>query len=143
MDVTIRPATMDDLPGVCSLLEQLWPNKKSNRDALSQVFARALYSGEDYLCAELDGRIAGFCATMYVNSLWQESRIAYVLVLVVDENLRSRGIGTKLLDVCGERARHAGCTKLELDCGFHRERAHQFYERVGLAKRAFLFSKDL
>ena len=86
MEMCIRPTTIADFPAVQVLLKQLWPEKESSPPSLEQVFVQALRSGEDYVCAEVDGQVVGFCATMYVNSLWCESRIAYVMVLVVDED---------------------------------------------------------
>lgn len=37
----------------------------------------------------------------------------------------------------------AGCKRIELDSGFHREQAHKMYEHIGFNKRAFLFSKEI
>lgn len=36
-----------------------------------------------------------------------------------------------------------GMKRVELDSGFQRERAHQFYEKLGFEKRAYLFSYPL
>jgi len=36
-----------------------------------------------------------------------------------------------------------GLKRLELDSAFHREKAHEFYVKLGFEKRAFLFSYPL
>jgi GNAT superfamily N-acetyltransferase len=63
--------------------------------------------------------------------------------MIVDGELRGKGIGTKLLEKTFETANLRKCKKIELDSGFHREQAHKFYEKIGFEKRAYLFSKDL
>jgi GNAT superfamily N-acetyltransferase len=40
-------------------------------------------------------------------------------------------------------AKGKGLKRLELDSGFHREKAHEFYLKLGFEKRAFLFSHPL
>lgn len=40
-------------------------------------------------------------------------------------------------------AKSHGCKRLELDSAFHRVLAHEFYERLGFEKRAYLFSREI
>jgi ribosomal protein S18 acetylase RimI-like enzyme len=40
-------------------------------------------------------------------------------------------------------SRNKGLKRLELDSAFHREKAHEFYIKLGFEKRAFLFSYPL
>lgn len=40
-------------------------------------------------------------------------------------------------------AKGHGCKRLELDSTFHRTIAHEFYERSGFEKRAYLFSEEI
>lgn len=113
--------------------------------AMRTVFERGIHSNTDrYLCAEQNGDVIGFCAYAIMNNFWQEGRIAYVYAMIVDEELRGQGIGSELLNAAAQYAKEDGCKKIELDSGFHREKAHQFYvDKMGFEKRAFLFSKDL
>ncbi|WP_027084752.1 GNAT family N-acetyltransferase [Cohnella panacarvi] len=60
-----------------------------------------------------------------------------------NEEHRDRGIGKALIERLTDRAKQAGCRRIELDSGFHREQAHRTYEHVGFDKRAFLFSKEI
>ena len=76
-------------------------------------------------------------------SFWQEGYIGYIPEPIVDEHHGGRGIGRALLAAMAEAAKEMGCKLIELDSGFHRERAHCFYESIGFAKRAYMFSKDL
>lgn len=68
------------------------------------------------------------------------------VVLFVDDLVtlpehRSRGYGKQLLDWLLEQAKKENCQYLELDSGVKRLDAHRFYEREGMGKTAFHFSK--
>ncbi len=67
----------------------------------------------------------------------------YVDDLVTAEHQRSMGIGEMLLRWIENSARDSGCTRLKLDSGTQRGRAHQFYFREGLQIASFHFYKDL
>lgn len=145
MNIQVRKTKIEDFPNVFSLFHQLWPNKELNENAMRTVFERGFKSNTDlYMSAELNGNVIGFCAYAIVNNFWQEGQIAYVYAMIVDEEHRDKGIGTELLKAAFNYATESGCKKIELDSGFHREKAHKFYtEKMGFENRAFLFSKDL
>ncbi len=63
--------------------------------------------------------------------------------MVVDERYRGKGYGARLMNEAIERSRAQGMKRVELDSGFPRERAHQFYGKLGFEKRAYLFSYTL
>jgi glucosamine-phosphate N-acetyltransferase len=140
----IRKCVSADFGQVAALLVQLWPQKVQNLAKLHGAFDRALISTtQRYVCAVEDGEIVGFASLSMKSSLWQEALLANLDELVVDEAWRGRGIGGALIDYVVEIARKTGCSRLELDSAFHRTDAHEFYERRGFEKRAFLFTMAL
>jgi GNAT superfamily N-acetyltransferase len=144
MGFLIRSATKEDFVNVYPLLEQLWPNKELSKEELNKVFQRGISSETDELfCAELDGTVIGFCAYAIINNLWQEGYISYVYAMVVDETHRGQGYGTKLIKEAIDKSKKQGMKRVELDSGFHREKAHEFYLKLGFDKRAYLFSYPL
>ena len=144
MEVIIRDAVKADFDRVYPLFEQLWPNKELNRCELRNVFDRGVDSKTDELfCAVLDDDIIGFCAYAIVNNLWQEGYISYLYAMVIDENHRGTGSGTKLITAAINQSKLQGMKRIELDSGFQREKAHEFYVKLGFEKRAFLFSYPL
>lgn len=141
MGVTIRDADKQDFDEIYPLFVQLWPNKPINRDDLKEAFDRGISSNHDVLiCAVTDGKPVGLCAYAVINNFWQEGNIGYIYAMVVDESHQGKGIGTKLIQESLERAKTQGLKRMELDSGFHRQRAHEFYEKLGFEKRAYLFS---
>jgi len=143
-NILIRVAKLEDFNAVYGLLEQLWPSKTLSKYKIMKVFERGLKSNNNrYLCAEVRGKVVGFCSFCRMSSLWKEGYIGYIPELIVDENNRGQGIGKALLGSIIEAAKELGCKLIELDSGFHREQAHQFYENIGFKKRAYMLSKEL
>jgi len=144
LELLIRNVTNNDFDSIYPLFEQLWPNKELKRAELNKVFSRGVVSQTDELfCAVLDNTIIGFCAYAIVNNLWQEGYISYLYAMVVDEKQRGKGYGTRLINEAIAMSKKQGMKRVELDSGFQRERAHQFYEKLGFEKRAYLFSYPL
>jgi GNAT superfamily N-acetyltransferase len=141
LEFSIRNVTKEDFDSIYPLLEQLWPNKKLDKAELNKVFSRGVASQTDELfCAVMDGTVIGFCAYAIVNNLWQEGYISYIYAMVVDENQRGKGYGTKLIKEAIAKSLKQGVKRVELDSGFQREKAHEFYLKLGFEKRAYLFS---
>lgn len=144
MEIVIRKATESDFDKVYPLFEQLWPNMKLDKIALQIVFNRGVHSDSDELfCLEYLDELVGFCAYAIVNNLWQAGYISYMYAMVVDEFHRGKGFGTMLIRKVIDDSKHRGLKRMELDSAFHREKAHEFYLKLGFEKRAFLFSHSL
>lgn len=138
----IRDSDESDVEHVLPLLEQLWPDAQLDDVALRAAFKQALSSELGRcLCATIRGKMVGFCTLNVRWSLWQQAPLGHVDELVVDQDYRGKGIGTRLLRRIEAVARQMGCHRIELDSAFHRQSAHAFYERLGYTKRAFVFSK--
>ena len=144
MDTTIRKATENDFEKVYPLFEQLWPNKELDRVALKIVFNRGVHSNTDELfCLDYSDEVIGFCAYAIVNNLWQAGYISYMYAMVIEEKYRGKGFGTMLIEESLKDSKAKGLKRMELDSAFHREKAHEFYVKLGFEKRAFLFSYPL
>jgi GNAT superfamily N-acetyltransferase len=95
--------------------------------------------------AELPGdRIAGWIG-VYIFRAIELNSFAEISGLVVDQHIRSRGIGKALLDVAEQWARRRGCSTISVHSNVTRERAHRFYTRNGYqhTKTQKLFHKNL
>jgi len=144
MNTTIRKATENDFEKVYPLLEQLWPNKELDRAALKIVFNRGVHSNTDELfCLDYSDEVIGFCAYAIVNNLWQAGYISFMYAMVIEEKYRGKGFGTMLIEESLKDSKAKGLKRMELDSVFHREKAHEFYLKLGFEKRAFLFSYPL
>ncbi|RUS45849.1 GNAT family N-acetyltransferase [Cohnella sp. AR92] len=139
----IRISQSEDFEQVFQLFHQLWPGKELNHSKLREIFDNSLTTKSNILLSAVEQEIVGFGSMVILNNFWQEARIGYLTTLIVDNKYRGKGLGKKLINTFCEIAKNNGCTKLELDSGFHRAQAHEFYERNGFERRAYLFSKNL
>jgi len=87
--------------------------------------------------------IIGFCSLTIKNNLWQAGNLGHIDELIVDDNYRGKGVGSKLMDEITRIAKENQCKRIELDSAFHRKEAHRFYENEGYENRAYLFSKEI
>lgn len=75
-------------------------------------------------------QIGGWIGLCMVRSVEQDV-CAQISGLVIDEQLRSRGLGTLLLEEAEKWARSHACGSISVHLNVDRERAHQFYMRNG------------
>jgi GNAT superfamily N-acetyltransferase len=126
----VRMAQPRDSERIAELAEQLaYPcTGKEVRERLSQMQDANQYA---VLVAELPtGQIAGWIG-LYVFRAVELETVAEISGLIVDENIRSCGIGKMLLDAAEEWARHVGCRVISVRSNVKRDRAHQFYTNNG------------
>ena len=143
--VEIRNCRAEDFDVAVTLLRQLYPDKPFDLILLRRAYDRSLASGERrFLCAVYDRQVVGFgSVTIKSNLLWCETLIGYVSDMIVDETCRDRGIGTQILDHLISWARERGCHRIELNSSFRRKASHAFYQRRGLKRGAYFYSKSV
>lgn len=140
----IIKADKNDFEGIFLLLMQLWVDKKFDKEKLKKAFLSGLEDdAQEYLVIKYEKQIVGFASLTVRNSLWIEGRIGHIDELIIDQKLRSKGIGTRLMQELIKLAKTKGCNRIEADTGFQRKRTHKFYELLGFEKRAYLYSKKL
>lgn len=77
--------------------------------------------------------VTGWIHLEAVNDLIEETKVE-IKALVVDQNERSKGTGSLLVDAAREWAKTYGSNTIYLSCNIIRDRAHAFYEREGFSK---------
>lgn len=139
--VTIRDATLDDLPRIVALLQELSLDEPRERSEgpLLDAYESAFHDIEAsprhrVLVADEEGHVVGTVTLMIVPNLSYRGRPwAYVDNVAVDEASRSKGIGEALMRYTVEEARRAGCYKVTLTSNKRRAEAHRFYRRLGFS----------
>lgn len=140
----IRKATINDIPEMVSLMEQL--GYPTSVEKLALRF-NAIEANPNYhtLVAELDGKVvgmAGLCTSLFYE---YDGFYVRIVAFVVDSNCRRKGIGKKLIQEAERWAREQGAITIILNSGNREERkgAHQFYLSMGYAAKSVGFSKRL
>ena len=123
----IRPATPEDAPALGRLLTQLgYPTEATEiPERLERLYARP---GTIALAAEVGGRVVG-CVTVHLfHSLHASEPIAWLTAVVVDEDVRGKGVGSALVRRAEEWAMQHGARRISLTSALRRKEAHEFYE---------------
>jgi len=140
----IRVAQPQDSNGLVGLAAQL------GYECTEQEIQRRLEEMQDsrqyaVYVAELSGfDVVGWIG-VYVFRAVELENSAEITGLIVDEGLRSSGIGKKLLDAAEAWARNVGCTAISVHSNVIRDQAHRFYTSNGfeLLKTQRMFHKPL
>ncbi len=141
---TVRPPTPDDYHKMAALAGQLgYPCTDGTiRDRLAGMQNSDQYAV--YIAELSGGHIAGWVGVCIFRAV-SSDKCAEISGLIVDEQVRSRAIGKRLLDAAEEWARLRGCDVISVHSNVTRERAHQFYSNNGFQhlKTQKLFLKSL
>ncbi len=129
-EVDVRPARGSDAQILADLMAQLGYEVPAAEIA-SRV--ERLDERRSVLVATVQRVVAGWIAVS-VDEPFVTGREALVEGLVVDERLRSQGVGERLLHEAEAWARAHACTAVRVQSNVIRERAHTFYERNGYAR---------
>jgi GNAT superfamily N-acetyltransferase len=142
--VAIRSASDADADALASLSTQLgYPcGAAAMRTRLERV--RERNAGAVFVAEDSQWRVVGWTHVVERFHLEDEPFVE-LAGLVVDESVRSTGIGAALLRAVESWAREQGHDRLRVRSNVVRERAHRFYAREGYAerKRQVVFDKPL
>jgi GNAT superfamily N-acetyltransferase len=135
-DITIRTARLADIPRLVELLAAGTLRDGEDPSDLDRYQAAladiAAAPGNTVLVAQVDGEVAGLCQLIMFRHLQERGgRCAEIESMHVDARQRSRGIGGLLLEAAVDRARLAGCYRVQLTSNHSRTDAHRFYARHG------------
>jgi GNAT superfamily N-acetyltransferase len=140
----IRDSRPEDFDHVFTLLQQLWAEAVPDREEMKRDFLEYIESNRDFcFCADDGEKITGFCSANIRKSMQFPGEMLYIDILIVREGYRKMGVGGKLLERAEELARELGCRAIQLDSGFQRTGAHEFYKRQGFKQLGFLFGKQI
>jgi GNAT superfamily N-acetyltransferase len=136
--VVVRIATEADVGRLADLMNLGGVPGRPPRETPDdpEPYQRALRDMEDdaggVLVAEVDGEVVGVCQLIVFRHLQARGGLCAEIESVhVHPDRRAQGIGTVLVRTAIERARTAGCYRVQLTSNEVRHDAHRFYERLG------------
>ncbi|MEO8000848.1 MAG: GNAT family N-acetyltransferase [Arenimonas sp.] len=140
--VYIRPAVLEDAPGIATLLVALgYPC--SAEEALLRLMQLRDEPEQQLWIAQEHGEAIAMIAIDIRYYLPLGANTCRITALVVLEAFQGRGIGKRLLREAEQKARQAGATRIELTTAMHREQAHLFYKACGYENASLRFVKRL
>jgi GNAT superfamily N-acetyltransferase len=139
--VTIRRAEAGDCAALAELVGQL--GYHASPDEVAARLETMAAENRLVLVAELDGAVAGCLSTSVMRVLHRPAPVGRISMMVVDEALRSRGIGAALVRAAEQARAAQGCSMVEVTSHVRRTEAHRFYERLGYEKTSVRLAKTL
>ena len=101
-EITVRLCTMDDLPSVVALMNELREvahGEEINFGDVSKVFLEMAKLPEVYLnmVAETSGKVVGFISVIFYKTVFHRGGTALINELIVTQTERGKGIGQLLV----------------------------------------------
>lgn len=131
MPVTIRQATVSDIPAIHDLVAELAVHLgeadhfTSPIEQLEQDFKDGFFHA---ILADRAGEVAGMALYCYVYSTWK-GRMIYLEDFVISKRHRRQGIGQQLWDALKEQGRKRNCAMLKWQVVGEDEGAMRFYRK--------------
>jgi N-acetylglutamate synthase-like GNAT family acetyltransferase len=141
-ELTIREASGHDAGQIAGLLKELG---YANTPSFAQQKLKSLSQSDRdiVLVAERESTVVGV-AHLHLAELFHETgSLGRIMALVVTDDLRQAGVGTRLMRSLEALARRAGCVKMEVTSGAQRHGAHEFYQKLGYVEEPKRFVKML
>ncbi|HLZ52173.1 MAG TPA: GNAT family N-acetyltransferase [Candidatus Acidoferrum sp.] len=140
----VRPPKPSDYEKMADLAGQLGYERTGAQVQARIDGMRDLNEYAVYVAELPGGQIAGWFG-VYTFRAVALDRFAETSGLVVDQQIRSRGIGKALLAIAEQWARTRACPTISVRSNVTRDRAHWFYPRNGYEhiKTQKLFQKQL
>jgi ribosomal protein S18 acetylase RimI-like enzyme len=142
IDLKIREGKLSDAADLAALISELGYDTTSTEmeSRLISILKDPRYKT---LVAQVEGRICGMLGTVSSSSYLHNDLSGRIIALVVSRESRQRGIGARLIAAAEKNFIQRGITRVTVTTRFERERAHQFYEKLGYARTGFRFAKNL
>jgi len=137
--ISVRRATLDDVPQLCELLALLFEQEADfapdiRRQARGlRLILKQPEVGRIYCVAEGD-RIIAMASILFTVSTAEGGRAAWLEDMVVHPARRGRRIGGRLLHEAITEARAAGCSRITLLTDKTNISAVRFYGRAGFVR---------
>jgi GNAT superfamily N-acetyltransferase len=136
--LTLRELSMEELPSILPLIEQ--HNVKLTPVELRRRLELMVPQGYRCIAAFQGEKMVGVAGYWVGTKFWCGEYLEPDNVFVLPE-LRSAGIGAKMMDYLEEKARTLGCKLVVLDSYVTYAGAHRFYFRRGYEITGYHFTR--
>jgi GNAT superfamily N-acetyltransferase len=135
MDILIRKATLEDMPRVLELIQELADFEKEPQEvelAVNDLERDGFNNPTKFTCfvAEIKGTVQGMALVYSRYSTWKGQTL-HLEDLIVNKQFRGQNIGTLLLDEVVKFGEDLGVKRISWEVIDWNEKAITFYEKKG------------
>lgn len=144
--IIIREADKNDLKKVLELYKAINEENEIIDYELSEKILNLMkiYPYHKLFVVENEISIIGTFVLTIIDYIAHGAKKAGLLEdVIVSPEMRSKGIGKKILEYAIEECRKHNCYKIALSSNIKRERAHKFYEKNGFKIHGYSFWTDI
>lgn len=139
MTIQIRAATPDDAAEIGRLYQQSADYLRALGDTADFQFSAEVFLRDGFgdnpafstIVAVENGLTLGYLIYQFTYDTDRAIRILYILDLLVDSDVRGKGIGTELMDDANRIAKVKGVSELQWAVYIHNHKAMHFYHKWG------------
>lgn len=143
MNISIRKATENDFESVYFLVSDL-ESHEMDRKLFKKIYSLNLSDPNiHYIIAEKDSKVVGFISLHVQHILHHAKATCELQELNIVPELRGSGIGAQLMNEAEKIARELNLEEIELTTKIQRDRAHNFYRKLGYSHTHNKFVKKL
>lgn len=138
-DFTIRrakPEDMDMIIGLC--YEHAAFEREEIHDEVNwKELSDRIFKHEDVFClvVQHENELVGFATFMKQFSTWDAAFYIYLDCLYLQNEVRGKGIGNRMMQKIGEFAKDQGCNLLQWQTPDFNDAAIKFYNSIGAASK--------
>jgi GNAT superfamily N-acetyltransferase len=140
-ELMLRPAKPGDAGALAKLLGQL-SGVSLSKDDVARDIAALRKTGAGAQVAELGLLVVG-CVGWCVVPMLQRGPIGRITVLIVDEDHRRQGIGTRLLARAEAALAKKGCALVEAMSDIEIRNAHNFFRTLTFDQTSYRFARKI
>lgn len=137
-NLQICEATKEDIPSLVQLLEQLFCIEKDfqfNHDKHTEGLKLLIEDANSIVAVgRFEGEIIAMLTLQMVISTAIGAKSGLIEDFVVDDNFKSMGVGTLMLDFIKYKSSQKGLKRLQLVCDNFNENAQEFYTKKEFLK---------
>jgi len=145
INTIIRTIESYDYEAIYNLLtDELGYTNLNKNDAFTRFDKIKNHKSYETFVAVYENKVIGFIGIFRGIAFNVDGNGEYlqVIALAVNSKFQNRGTGSKLLNAVDDYAKSNNIDTISLNSGFHREKAHTFYEKQGFVKKSYSFIKN-
>ena len=137
----IRQAQKTDARSISNLLLQLGYDTALSKTEM--LISKSLNGDNNIFVGLLNGSVVGVISFIYFDYFPSAEKFCRITAIVVDEEVRGSGVGSKLISHVKLKALAEKCNVLEVTTSLQREKTQAYYESISFQKTSYKYVQRL